>query len=315
CLTLQILQLAFDFADHVVETAHVCFGGAQTKFGFVAALMQACDACRFFQNGAPVERLLADEHADLALPHEGGGACAGRCIGKEYLHVALAHVATVDAIDRPGFALDPARNFDGVVFVISRARRTVRIVDEQSHLGDIACGTTRGAREDHVVHFAAANGSGARFAHHPAQRIEQIRFAATIRPDHGGETGFDEQFRRLHERFEAGKSQPCEFQLCDALAMRIRICRAYFFSTASSSFWRPSQSYWPPCTFPFTMKVGVPVMLYRFWPSSPTRDARSSWVLSCMHLSACSPPMPAMRATDRMPAWTSSGWYSGSQLI
>src|SRR6185312_14240346 len=251
CLTLQILQLAFDFADHVVETSHIRFGGAQPKFGFMTALVQACNPGRFFQNGAPVERLLADEHADLALPHEGGGTGTGRCIGKEDLHIALAHVAAVDAINGTSLTLYATRNLDGVVFVVLRACVAIRIVDEQCNFGDVARRPSCGTGEDHVVHFAAANGSGARFAHHPTQRIEQIGFAATIRPDHGGKAGLDEQFCRLHERFEAGKSQPCEFQLCDALMMRIRICRAYFFSMASSSFWSPSQSYWPPCTFPF----------------------------------------------------------------
>ncbi len=117
-LPLQILQLAFDFADHIVEPAHIGFGGTQTKFGFVAALVQARNAGGFFQNSAPRKRLLADEHADLALPHKSGRARARRCIGEENLHIALANVAAIDAIDRSRLALDAPRNLDGVIFVI-----------------------------------------------------------------------------------------------------------------------------------------------------------------------------------------------------
>ncbi len=98
-LFLQVLKLAFDFADHIVEPRHVGFGAAQAEFGFVAALVQACDAGGFFQDRAAGERLLADEQADLALAHEGGGSGAGRGVGEENLHVALAHVAAVDAVD------------------------------------------------------------------------------------------------------------------------------------------------------------------------------------------------------------------------
>ncbi len=75
-LPLEAGKLAFDFADHVVEPAHIGFGGAQAQLGFMAALMQSADAGGLFQDGAAGERLLADEEPDLALPHKGGGAGA-----------------------------------------------------------------------------------------------------------------------------------------------------------------------------------------------------------------------------------------------
>ncbi len=170
----------------------------------MAALVQPGDAGGFFQDGAPVERLLADEQADLALPHEGGGACARRGIGKEYLHVALAHVAPVDAVDRSRFALDAPRDFDGVIFVVSRARVAFGIVDEESHLGHVARRPSGGTREDHIIHFAAANRGGACFAHHPAQRIEKVGFAATVRADNGGQPRLEIKFGRFNEGFETG---------------------------------------------------------------------------------------------------------------
>ena len=54
-LAFQALQLAFDFADDVVEPRQIGFRRAQAKLGFVAALMQAGDSGGFFQNarGAP----------------------------------------------------------------------------------------------------------------------------------------------------------------------------------------------------------------------------------------------------------------------
>ena len=106
--------------------AEIGFRGAQAQFGFVAALMQAADAGGFFQDGAARQRLLADQKADLALAHKGGRARARRGVGEENLHVALAHVAAVDAIDAAGLALDAARDFDRVVFVVGRRRRCGR---------------------------------------------------------------------------------------------------------------------------------------------------------------------------------------------
>ena len=86
----------------------------------MTALVQARDAGGFFQDRAPRQRLLADEKPDLALTYKRRRPRARRCVGKEYLHVALAHVAAVDAVDRSCFALDAAGDFDGLVFVVWR---------------------------------------------------------------------------------------------------------------------------------------------------------------------------------------------------
>ena len=124
-LALQAGKLAFDFPDHVFQARQIGFGGAQAQFGLMAALVQPADAGGFFQDGAARQRLLADQKADLALAHKGGRAGARRGIGEENLHIALAHVAAIDAIDAAGFALDAARDFDGVEIGIGAARRAV----------------------------------------------------------------------------------------------------------------------------------------------------------------------------------------------
>ena len=121
-LALQAGKLAFDFADDVFQARKIGFRRAQAQFGFMAALVQAADAGGFFQDGAARQRLLADQEADLALAHKGGRARAGRGVGEENLHVALAHVAAIDAIDAAGFALDAARDFDRVVIGVRRRR-------------------------------------------------------------------------------------------------------------------------------------------------------------------------------------------------
>ena len=108
CLALQAGQLAFHFADDVFQTGQIGFGGAQAQFRLMAALVQATDAGGFFQDGAAGQRLLRDQKADLALAYKGRRACARRSVGKEYLYVALAHIAAIDAIDAARFAFDAA---------------------------------------------------------------------------------------------------------------------------------------------------------------------------------------------------------------
>src|SRR5262249_7416077 len=133
--------------------------------------------------------------------------------GKEDLHVALAHVTAVDAIDAAGLAFDAAGNLDRVAFGIGAARAAVAIVDEQGHLPHNSGPASGAAGEDHIVHLAAAHRGGAGLAHHPAHGVEQVGFAATIGADHGGEAGLDEQFRRFDEGFETRKPETCELQL------------------------------------------------------------------------------------------------------
>ena len=223
-LALQAGKLAFDFADDVFQARQVGFRGAQAQFGLVAALMQAANAGGFLQDGAARQGLLADQKANLALAHEGGRARAGRGVGKEYLHVALAHVAAVDAIDAAGLALDAARHFDRIEIDVGAAGGAVGIVDEQRDLGHVAGRPAGAAREDHIVHLAAADGRGPGFAHHPAHRIEQVGLAAAVRADHGGQTRFYEQLRRFDEGFETGKPEPGELQrTCAAFALLTRL--------------------------------------------------------------------------------------------
>jgi hypothetical protein len=45
----------------------------------------------------------------------------------------------------------------------------------------------------------AAHRGGPVFAHHPAQRLEQVRLAAAIRADHPGQAGRDHQIGRIDE--------------------------------------------------------------------------------------------------------------------
>ena len=116
-LALQRLELLLDLGDHVVEPGEILLGGAQPQLGLVAAVVQAGDAGRLLEQRAAVLRLGGDQLADAALADHRRRVRAGRGVGEEELHVAGAHVAAVDAVDRAGLALDAARDLEelGVV--------------------------------------------------------------------------------------------------------------------------------------------------------------------------------------------------------
>ena len=70
-----------------------------------------------------------DQLADLALADHRRRMGAGGGIGEQQLHVAGAHVAAVDLVDRARLALDPAGDLDSVGVVEVRRRRAVGVVD------------------------------------------------------------------------------------------------------------------------------------------------------------------------------------------
>ncbi len=219
-LALQRLELRLDLADHVVEAGEVLLGGGQPKLGLVAAVVQAGDAGRLFEQRAAVAGLGGDQLADLALTDHRRGMRAARGVGEEELNVAGADVAAVDPVDRPGLALDAARDLEEVGVVQRRRRGAVGIVDDEGDLGGVPRRAVAAAGEDHVVHAGRAHVAVGRFAHHPAKRLDEIRFAAAVRADHSGQPGFDQELGRLDEGLEAENPKPCEFQRPALLALK-----------------------------------------------------------------------------------------------
>jgi len=144
-----------------------------------------------------------DDLADPTLVDERRRACAGRGIGQQDLHVARAHLAAIDAVGRARLALDAARHVEAFVLVELRRCLAVGIVDRDRDLGIVAGRPAVGAGKDHVVHVGRPHGLVGGFAHDPAQRFDQVRFAAAVGSDHAGQPGFDQKISRFDEGLEA----------------------------------------------------------------------------------------------------------------
>ena len=215
-LPLQRVDLLRQLPDHVLEPGEIGLGRLQPQLGLVAARMQAGDAGGFFQHAAALLGLGLDDLADAALMHQRGRARAGRGVGEQELHVARAHLAAVEPVHRALLTLDAARDLERLVLVELRRRRAVGVVEEQHHLGGVARRPRVGAGEDHVVHARGAQRLVRGLAHHPAQRLDQIGFAAAVRADHAGQAVLDVEVGRLDEGFEPEQTQLVEFHSLSA---------------------------------------------------------------------------------------------------
>ena len=205
-LLLQLAELAFQRDDDVVEAREIGFGGLQAQFGFMSAGMQAGDAGCFFEQRTAVGGLGVDDGTDAALAHQGGRMGTGRDVGEQQLHVAGAGFLAVDLVGRAFAAIDAARDFEVIAVVELGGSAAIGIVEGQHHFGDVARRPAAAAAEDDIVHLAAAHALGRSFAHHPTQRLDQVRLAAAIGADDPGHPGLNRQLRGFDEGFEAGQA-------------------------------------------------------------------------------------------------------------
>jgi len=67
-----------------------------------------------------------------------------------------AHVAAIDPIDRAGFALDPARDFQGLRSFMAAGAERSELSIVHHHFGVVARRTVAGTGKDHRVHVGGA---------------------------------------------------------------------------------------------------------------------------------------------------------------
>jgi hypothetical protein len=88
-----------------------------------------------------------------------------------------------------------------------------RIVEHQLDAGARQRLAVARAIEDHVLHRIAAQGGSARFAQHPAHRVDDVGLAASVRADDPDQLPGDVDGGGIDEGFEAGELDLCEAHL------------------------------------------------------------------------------------------------------
>ena len=209
-LALEAGELLLEPGLELVGAGEVGLGRLELELGLVAAGVQAGDAGGLLEQRAALLGPGGDEGGDAALAHHGRGARAAAEIGKQGLDVARAGLLAVDAEGAAAAALDAAADRELGGLVEGGGERRLAGFEGQRHLGEVAGRAGGGAGEDHVLHLAAADGAGARLAHHEAQRIDDVRLAASVRPDDAGQARPDLDHGRLGEALEADQAQARE---------------------------------------------------------------------------------------------------------
>src|ERR1019366_8133691 len=97
-LALERVHLARDFFKDVVDASQVLLGALEAQLGEAFAILEASDAGSFFNDGAAVVRLGAEELADALLADDCVALGAKAGAHEDVLNVAQAAELAVDQV-------------------------------------------------------------------------------------------------------------------------------------------------------------------------------------------------------------------------
>ena len=199
-LALERTDLALHFFDDVLHAHEVRLG----VFKFAECLfflgLEFRDAGGLLKNRAAVLRAVAEDLVDLPLLHDRVGAAAHAGIHEELVDVAQAAGGFIKKILTLAIAVDAARDADFVpiraefFFAFRKSHRDLRHAERR---------TAVGAAENDIRHLTTTERLRRLLAEHPTHRIEDIRFAATIRSHDRGDAAVEIQDGFCGEGFES----------------------------------------------------------------------------------------------------------------
>ena len=204
-LLFQLVEVAVQFAQDVLDPGQVFAGVAEPALGFAAPFLVLGDAGRFLQEQAQLFGLGLDDAADRALADDGVGTRAQAGAQEHVLHVAPAHRLVVDVVAAGAVAREHALDRDFRELAPLAAGAVVGVVEHQFHRGTRGRLAGGGAVEDDVLHRLAAQFAGARLAQHPAHGVHDVGLAAAVRPDHANQLAGQQEVGGFGEGLEPGE--------------------------------------------------------------------------------------------------------------
>ncbi len=205
-LTLERSARAIDLADDVRHAQEVLAREIHLALGLTAALLVLGDAGGLFDEQAPIFRTRAHDLTDAALLHDRVGLGTDTGAEEQIRDVAQADLSLVDQVFAGAVTEQPARDRDlGIVPVLRREQLRVRrigVVERERDLREAVRAARLGAVEDHVFHRAAAQVLGALLAHAPADRVDDVGFAAAVGPDDADDVVIEVDHGPVHEGLE-----------------------------------------------------------------------------------------------------------------
>ena len=206
-LPLQRADLPLDLAHDVVHANEIRLGVFEFPQRLALLRLELGDARRLLENRAPVLRTTAQDQVDLALLHDRVTAPPDARVHEQLMDVAQAARRLVEQILALAVAENAPRHTD---FLPLGAKMPRASAEGQRHLRHPHRSPRVRAAENDVRHLAAAQRLGRLLAQAPADRVEDVRLAATIRADHRSDALVKFQVRLVDERFKTDEIERFE---------------------------------------------------------------------------------------------------------
>jgi hypothetical protein len=158
------------------------------------------DAGGLLEDRAAFLRLGRQNLVDLALRHDRVRGPADARVHEKLLDVLEPDVAAVEEIIAAAVARDAAGDLD---LVERGAELFLAVGQEQGDLAKLQRLAAVGALENDVLHLAPAQGLGALFPEHPADRVGDVALAAPVGADHRRDTAVEPQLGGVGKAFES----------------------------------------------------------------------------------------------------------------
>ena len=206
-LARQAANLRLHLGDQVLDPLEIGRRLLQAPLGAVLAVAIEADARRLLEQRPALVGAVGEQQVDhLGLDHDAGVAAEAGA-AQQVLDVAEPDRRAVEQVVALARAGQPAGDDH---LAVGDGQVAVAVVEVERDLGDVDRPPGGGALEDHVLHLAAAEQPGRLLAQHPAHRVGDVRLAAPVGADDGGDPLLEGQGDGVRERLEAGELQPSE---------------------------------------------------------------------------------------------------------
>ncbi len=206
-LQFHAAQLLLHLVDDVAQPLHVLIDALQFAQRLGLAGLEAADAGRLLEDGAPVLRGRLQQHVHAALLDDAVSVRAGAAAQEQVLDVLEPADLLVDEVFALAAAVDAARDLH---FLGVGGQDAAAVVKGHGDLRQAQAAPRRRAVEDHVRHLAAAQALGALLAQNPAHRIDNVRLTRPIWSHNCGDAVAEVEDRPVCEALEARQFESLE---------------------------------------------------------------------------------------------------------
>ena len=199
-LPLQRAELSADLTQEVLDPGQVRLGGRQAPLGTLLAAAVLQDPGSLLDDEPALLRAGVEDTVDVALGDDHVLLAAHTGVRQQLLDVEQAARHAVDRVLAVARAEQQARDRD-----LGEVDRQLPcgVVDRERDLRPTQRRALGAAGEDDVVHLLGPHRRGGLGTEHPADRVDHVGLARSVRPDDHGHARLERQLGGVREGLEA----------------------------------------------------------------------------------------------------------------